>query len=481
VWFEEEFVDAEARHLLNRFSYGITPALAHECTTHGGSHHWLEHQMRPHKIRDEFANGLAHWYKTRSYSPRELWQHVQHGHFTGWDVNADLARWTLLRRIYSRRQLLEVMTEFWSNLLHVPVPDEKAWPHRRGYDLMIRHHALGRFDKMLHAAITHPAMGCYLDNAESTRVNPNENLGRELLELHTVGRLAGYSEADVKQSAQILTGYRVDMWHTWKPYYSPADHHVGKVGILGFHSANRKHDGRPVTAAYLHYLAHHPLTARRIALRLATRFISDNPSPHVVGDIAKVFHHSGTDIKATLRALVKHREFKRSAGAKTRTPSEDLVATMRVAGVRAQKPSGKDSDFATAVLYQAEVMGQKPFNWPRPDGFPDAAQTWSSVSRVLGSWSVHYNIAGGWYPTTAVHYRTPKEWMPRLPARFDEVLDHVSRQILARPASDSLLQAACIATEIKRHERITHDHPLLVWKMPRLLHTVLDTPTHMTR
>ena len=103
------------------------------------------------------------------------------------------------------------------------------------------------------------------------------------------------------------------------------------------------------------------------------------------------------------------------------------------------------------------------------------------MSRVLGSWSVHYSIAGGWYPTTAVRYRTPKEWMPRLPARFDEVLDHVSRQILARPASDNLLHAACTATEIKRYERITHDHPLLIWKMPRLLHTVLDTPTHMTR
>jgi uncharacterized protein (DUF1800 family) len=472
---------AATRHLLNRFSYSATPELGRQLESHGGGARWLEHQFEPGNIADHIAGAMWSWFPDLAISPTRMGALKASGQLNPADVMADLARWTLLRRIYSHQQVHEVMTDFWSNLLHITSPSDKAWPYRVTYDQTIRRHALGRFDSMLYAAITHPAMGCYLDNAKSTARNPNENLGRELLELHTVGRLAGYSEHEVVSSAYILTGWHVDMFNTWKASYRPEDHFVGKVSVLGFSRANKAKDGRPLTKDYLHYLAHHPATARRIALKLATRFISDAPSDKVVSDLARVFSRSGTDIKSTLRALSRHPEFLGSAGRKVRTPTEDIVATMRAIGVKARKPSGKETDFALALLWESEAMGQKPFAWTRPDGFPDVADAWSSVSRILGSWQVHYNAAGAWYPKTAVRFRTVHEWLPRLPARFDAVVDHVCRRVITRPASNALLGACCAATGIRPHERIHAGHPLLTFKFPRMLHTVLDSPSHMTR
>ena len=99
--------------------------------------------------------------------------------------------------------------------------------HRSAYGKMIRSHALGRFDEMLFEAITHPAMGIYLDNAKSTAKAPNENLGRELLELHTLG-VGNYTENDVKNSARIITGWAVDMFNTWDAYYNEDWHVTGR-------------------------------------------------------------------------------------------------------------------------------------------------------------------------------------------------------------------------------------------------------------
>ena len=117
-----------------------------------------------------------------------------------WEVATDHSRWTLARRIASTRQVQEVMVDFWSNLLNVSLYHDEAIYWRMDYDRVIRAHALTTFESLLQAAITHPSMGLYLDNAISSKEAPNENLGREVLELHTVGVDAGYTEDDVKAS-----------------------------------------------------------------------------------------------------------------------------------------------------------------------------------------------------------------------------------------------------------------------------------------
>ncbi len=471
---------ADKRHLLSRFSYGVTPALLRGAAGADGANTWFEQQLHPSTITDAAAGRLADWYPNVWRDPGRAFAEDKAGGVQGFDVAADLARWTLMRRMVSNRQLHEVMTDFWSNLLHVPSPEKKSWPWRPRYDKVVRSHALGRFEDMLVACVLHPAMGCYLDNAKSTAADTNENLGRELLELHTVGLTQNYSEAEVRDSAYILTGWYVGVFGTYKASYEPSLHKRGRVNVLAFTDANDNADGAEMSRRYIRYLANHPATARRVAQRLAVRFVSDDPSAGLVTDLAKVFTDSGTDIKATLRALIRHPEFKASIGAKVRTPVEDAVATWRALGVQAQASTASDS-FAMAAIFQATAVGQRPFDWGRPDGFPDDAEAWTGVSRVLNSFDVHKNVAGGYFPRTAVTYRRDSSWLPPLPATLSQIVNSVSKQVLARAASPTLQDAVAARLELPLSFTVRTPDDFQKWRIVPLLATVLDSPDHMTR
>jgi uncharacterized protein (DUF1800 family) len=466
-------------HLANRFTYGITPALHEQMKAAGSPEKWFEAQLDPARIADPKAGSFGSWWTSIDLDAAAIWQRDQAEVESGWEATANYARWCLLRRIYSERQVLEVMTEFWENHLHVPLNDDGVFTYRADYGKVIRSHALGRFDQMLVAAITHPAMSISLDNARSTKKAPNENLGRELLELHTVGR-GNHTEDDVKNSARILTGYRVEMWSTWRSYYDPASHWTGPVRVLGFTRPNADADGRAVAEAYLTYLAGHPRTAERIARKLAVRFVSDHPSQALVAHLAQVFLDNGTEIKPMLRALVASEEFRVAAGSKVRTPTDDVVATHRVLGTEIAKPVAASST-ANSILWQASDIGQKPFDWARPDGQPEDNLAWSSASRLLASFDIHYSMAGGWWPKTDIAYRTPTSWMPAPTVRFGALVDHLSTQLLGKPVPDRLLQACCQATGLAAETTITASHSIMTWRFPLLMTTLLDSPDHMHR
>lgn len=474
---------AADRHLVTRFSYGLTPELARDVRRAGGAEEWFAQQLRPGSVPDPGVPDPVDWWPGLGRSAKDLWRRQQQGIEGVWEVTAQYSRACLLRRIHSRRQVHEVMTEFWENLLHVPADGDAHGLFRASYGEVVRHHALGRFDEMLQATTVHPAMLVYLDGAVSTRRAPNENLGRELLELHTVGRGA-YSEADVKDSARILTGWSVDMWGTWAPSYRRDDHATGRVEAVGFRHANRSRDGRDVTMAYLRHLAHHPATARRIARRLAVKFVGDRPSAGLVARLARVYREHDTQIAPVLRALVASKEFRRSAGAKVRDPGEDLVATYRALGVRLRKPprGERGERFgAMQMLWQAGSLGTTPYGWPRPDGQPLDNESWSSPGRILASMQLHYDLAGGWWPTAGTHYRSPRQWLPDTPVRFDDLVDHLAQQVLGRHASRRLVKACSQAVDVRPGARITPTHDLVRWSFPRLLVTLLDSPDHLTR
>jgi uncharacterized protein (DUF1800 family) len=473
-------LDARSRHILNRFTGGWKPALAAEVKTAGGIDRWFARQLAPTAISDAFYTGSAAWWPSNTATATELWARDRAGTERLWVANANYERWSMLRRIFSQRQVVETMANFWEHHLHAPGEADGVALFRADYGRMLRRNALGRFDTLLQQAITHPAMGVYLGNAVSTKRAPNENLGRELLELHTVGRAAGYTEADVKSSARILTGYRVDQWKTWDVYYDPNSHWTGPVTVLGFSHANANADGRAVTEAYLRYLAHHPSTARTIARKLAVRFVSDAPSDGLVAHLAQVYLANGTAIVPVLKALVASTEFARSSGAKMRTPDEDLVATYRALGVRVGRPTTGEST-ANAMLWQTQGIGMRPFGWTRPDGRPDRADAWSSVSRMLNSFDVHQTMSGGWWPKKDAVYLRPVQWLPQSRVRFDRLVNHMSRKILGRTASALLQSAASQATGYGAATVITRDHPLVRWQMPRLITVFLDSPTHFTR
>lgn len=468
------------RHVLNRFSFGCTPELAAEAVTAGGPYAWFENQLSPLAIADPFADELLSWWPNLSKLPAQLQAANNAGALNSLDVSSDLIRWSVMRRAYSKRQLFEVMVAFWLDHLHVTVHDGGSWAVRMEHDTTVRRHALGRFEDMLLAAVLGRAIGCYLDNSKSTARRLNENLGRELLELHTVGRDVRYGERDVLDCARILTGYRIDRAGTWDAWYAPSDHWVGPVRVLDFSSDNASPDGRPVAEALLRYLAHHPATAQRIAFKLCRRFVSDAPSDGLVDAVAQAYLDSGTDITTMLRTLVAHPEFESAVDVKTRTPAEDCIATWRTLGMRPTKPT-RQSDFAQNCTIQLGTAGQRPFDWPRPDGPPDVGEAWSSVSRLLSLWGLHYGMAGRYQPTTGVTFRTPQSWLPALPATLAEVIDHVCRQLLCRPADARLTSVVAQRIALSPDTRISTFDDLRSWRLPRLLAAVLDTPEHMSR
>jgi len=473
-------LDKQSRHLVGRFSYGVTPALAKQVRSRGGAHDWFEWQLQPGRIKDHAGDALLGWYPRMRWSPGRTVTETDAGNVGGWEIMVDYQNWLLMRRMVSQRQLLEIMTEFWETHFNVPIFADGVYTWRTHYGRMIRSRALGSFESLLQAVSVHPAMGIYLGNAVSDAEHPNENQGRELLELHTVGLGAGYAERDVVSSARILTGWQVDEWDTWRAGYNEMAHWTGRVRVLDFHSKNASSDGRKVTRDYLRYLAHHPSTASHLAQKLAVAFVSDDPPRSLVKRLAHVYLAHGTQIRPVLRALVSSAEFRHSVGAKLRDPESDLVATYRLMGVRVAKPT-TDDRAAHQLVWQASGIGMEPMAWPAPNGRPIVGAAWASPSRVMGSMEVHYTMSGGWWPSKGIHYPSYTSWLPQPSMRFDRLVDHMAQRILHRTADDRLQQACRQAVDTGAHEQITTDHPVMRWLFPRLLTTFFDSPDFFRR
>ncbi len=468
------------RHRARRFSAGLTPALASEITRAGGSREWFAAQLDPTRLADPEGDRVDGWFPALGRTPQQIFERQEAGKQGAWEVMYDLSRWTVARRVHSRRQVLEQMVDFWSNLLHVPLMDDEAWFYRVDYDRVIRRFALTTFEDLLRRTVVHPAMGLYLDNAVSTKDHPNENLGRELLELHSVGVDAGYTEADVKASSRMLTGYRVDVW--WPEFragYRPGSHATGRIDVLGFSDPNADPDGRQATRAYLRYLAHHPATATRLARRLCVRFVSDSPSDELVAAVATAYQAHGTAIVPTLEALVDHPEFAASYGAKVRTPTEDYVATVRALGIRLERPT-RDDSFVNAMYWQYSELGNPPYEWPAPDGYPEAGGAWTSAGRVLNGLVVHQDLAAGWWPTRDATFRAPGSWLPDLPATVADVVDRIGTRLLGETPGDAVRVGVATALGVPLDRKVTRED---LWngRIRLILAALLDSPTHLHR
>ena len=465
------------RHLMNRMGTGYTPTQHRLMRWSGGPGPWFERQLVASQVQQSpKVAQVDSWFPGRRESMAQRARRQAAGQKSAYAYALELGNWSLLRRIYSRRAVHENMVDLWSNHFHVPAHTDRAWIGRHQFDIAIRANALGRFDQLLEAVTLQSSMLIFLDNDRSVRNAPNENHGRELLELHTVG--GGYSEDMVRDSAAILSGWRVREGTTWEAFYDPARHTMGRVDVLGFSAANAVPDGREVTRRYLRYLAHHPLTARTVARKLAIRFVADVPPATLVDRLARVYLSSGTDLKATLRALVRSPEFAASVGGKVRTPYDDLVATVRVLGIDVQQPTTGESF--------AHVLGlghgaQQLFMWPRPDGPPQTNAPWCSASRMLASYQMHWSMSGHFWPRRGAIYRPHGSWLPTPWIRFDNLVDHLCRTLTGRASTPLVLRAASEACGLTPATALHRDHPFVVWRLPRLLTTVLDSPAHLTR
>jgi uncharacterized protein (DUF1800 family) len=470
---------ASTRHMINRFSYGYTPSLHKAITKAGGPQEWFAAQLKPSKVSDKKADAMKAWYPYLRSSSRKRQQADRTKKRSSYEQSMDLVRWTILRRIFSKRQVHEVMVDFWSNLLHVPAYGD-GWMYRASYDATIRKYALGKFSDLLLRATVHPAMLVFLNSAGSTKNALNENHGRELLELHTVGVKAGYTEHMVVDSARVLTGYHVETWQPAKKTYVTADHYTGPLHILGWKAANANGEGRTELRSYLHYLAAHPATAQRLATRLCQRFVADKPSDEIVAAVAKAYTDSGTSIKAALRALVKHPDFVASAEGLVRSPGQDAIATYRAMRVKVSKPK-QSGDFGSAVNYVLDEMGQAPFMWPAPNGFPEPSVAWASAGRMRSSWGMHHTTAGGWWPSKGMSRKQPRNYLPKGPVRFDDAVDSVSRSLLGRRASADLVKAAALLIDYEPTATIKSREDFGDWRAVPLIATVLNSPQHLRK
>lgn len=388
----------EIAHLLGRITFGPRPGEI-ERVAGLGWETFLEQQLHPEQIDDRALERRLAAYPTLAMSNRELLDaYPRQGQPGPARVVQELEQASLLRAVASERQLLEVMVDFWSSHLSIFIGKSQARWFKTGDDReVIRAHALGRFADMLRASAQSPAMLVYLDNAQNVapagraraRLGINENYARELLELHTVGVDGGYSQEDVVALARVLTGWG-----------------VGRAGERrgAFVFAARLHDDSPKRIAFLDMdlpagggqaegeavlerLAAHPKTAQRIAAKLALAFVSDSPPPALVRRVAQTFLESGTDIRATLRALFGSDEFRAAAGQKIKLPLRALVSAVRALDARVEQPQ--------ALLLHLRALGQPFFGWPSPDGYPQAGAAWVNTGGMLARWNLAFALAEG--------------------------------------------------------------------------------------
>jgi uncharacterized protein (DUF1800 family) len=478
-------VDAQTLHLLRRASYGPTPASITQAQ-HLGRKAWLEHQLAPSTIKDAATDQLLTRYPTLTWSIGKV--RTEYNGSGTWDVMNQLSQATVARAIWSERQLLEVMVDFWSNHLNVTNPSADVWDSRADYDrTVIRAHALGSFDDLLVAATRHPSMQHYLDNASSSKWQPNENHGRELMELHTVGAQTLYAQADpetdVRDSARILTGLGVDD-PSGAAVYRPDWHYVGPVKVLGFqHPNSTAAGGKDVAIAYLRYLARHPATAASIVRKLAVRFVSDSPPATLLAALKATYLKHDTAIVPVLRQLFSSAQFAASAGRKIRRPYEDLVAAVRVLGLR---PDTKGTVGIQALYWTLLDMGQAPMAWSPPNGYPDVALAWQSAAGTLARWNAHLSIAGRWWPNTltgpALSTMVPK----KLPATHGEMIDVLSKRLLQRSLPKAQKTAICAFltdewTTVTPSAALTRNSTLVGWRLPYVVALLLDSPLHSLR
>jgi len=356
-----------------------------ERTTYGGNRQWTEiveslgyegfidWQLEAETIDDGgLEEALASVLPTLTMDAETLADHTfEQGNFG--DVQRDLIVATIIRQIYSPRQLFERMVEFWSDHFNVPLNSVQSGYFKALEDReMVRPRALSRFEDLLLGSAKSPAMLFYLDNFSSTAEGPNENYAREMLELHTLGVSGGYTEEDIKETARVFTGWSIRQ-PAYFNYYSQI-HDYGSKTVLG---EVIEPSGLSEGEHLLQRVAAHESTARFISTKLARRFVADDPEPAVIDSVTQSFLDSGGDIRVTLKTLLMLPQVRQTMSLKLKRPNEFSAALFR--GLEIELNNG-----ALTSHYQALLSGgHVPFSWPAPNGYPDARAYWQSTNGFL--------------------------------------------------------------------------------------------------
>jgi uncharacterized protein (DUF1800 family) len=338
-------------------------------------------------------------------------------------VANELLQAKLLRAVYSDRQLQEVMTDFWFNHFNVFIGKGADRYLLTSYERdVIRPHALGKFEDLLVATAESPAMLFYLDNwlsvgpnsdvangirsdrdrkhrarydgpvrqSKGKRNGLNENYGRELMELHTLGVDGGYTQNDVTEVARVFTGWTLKQPRQGGGFtFLEGMHEPGDKTVLGHRiKPNGEKEGREV----LHILAHHPSTARFVCRKLAVRFVSDDPPQALVDRMAQTFLKKDGDIRDVLDTMLDSPEFwaPEAYRAKVKTPLEFVASAVRA--------SGADISNAMPLARQLQNMGMPLYGMQPPTGYSAKSDAWVNSSALLNRLNFAMALAGGKMP-----------------------------------------------------------------------------------
>ena len=311
-------------------------------------------------------------------------------------VASELQQAKVIRAIYSERQLQEVMTDFWINHFNVYQYKDQDIFYTTAYERdVIRPHAFGKFYDLLVAVAQSPAMLAYLDNwmsigphsqaaGKNGQSGLNENYGRELMELHTLGVDGGYTQSDVIQLASILTGWTIAQPQDGGQFlFDPRRHEPGDKLLLGqkFYYAGQEEGLRA-----LYTLAHRPATAHFISKCLAMRFVSDDPPESLVDRLAAVFQSSDGDIREVLRTLFESPEFwsPETYKGKFKTPFEFVASAVRASGANVVAPD--------ALVGTLANMGMQPYGMAVPTGYSMTNSTWENEGALLSRMNFATNL-----------------------------------------------------------------------------------------
>lgn len=414
---------------LNRMGFGPRPGDLGAFQALGGTPEarllaYVDQQLDPATIVDtDFANRLAAaGYESTNpglsqdaYLAR-LWDWYQNDNAPSGNTSSSLVRdeairLKFLRAVYSKKQLLELITDFWHDHFNVYIDGSSVvrttFPH---LDEVIRDEAFGNFRTLLEGVATSPAMLYYLDNYTSSSAGPNENFCRELFELHTLGSDAylgilqqnavptdgdgkpvGYVDADVFEATRAFTGWSFSYGHdgdgdTGLFTYRPAWHDRFQKTVLGTFlpqdQADLK-DGRDVLDA----LAAHPATGRHLAGKLCRRLVSDEPPQSLVDSAAQLFTdqwQAPDQLAQVVRHILLSPEFASTWGEKVKRPFEIATSALRAGNANLSFAVGDST--VSSFLWRFDDTGHEPFHWHAPDGFPDHKNPWLSMTPRVMSW-----------------------------------------------------------------------------------------------
>ncbi len=351
----------------------------------------------------------------------------------------------LIRAAHGQNQLQEALVDFWFNHFNVYIADGFVRYSIMAYEReAIRPFVLGRFRDLLGAVAAHPAMLFFLDNyTNRADVNQggrviagiNENYGRELLELHTVGVDAGYTQDDVREAARVFTGWGIDNVNNAGNFVFRANQHDrGAKRVFGLDvPAN---GGKEEGDRLLDYLSTHPATARFVSWRLAQRFVADDPPARLVDRMASTFLSTGGDLGAVLRTMAGSAEFWAEAfgGGKVRTPFEYVVAAIRA--VEGQVTN------ARGVGAQLNNMGMGLYASVPPTGYSNRGSEWLNPSSHLSRMNFGLDLAAGAIAGVTVDSRSVISRLGGSPDDPRSAASTLADDLFARSLSPETLDAA---------------------------------------